>query len=121
MTRGRCSPPKRCAVTSAQVTCPSCPPLSSVLAWFPESKGLACGGTRRLRGELFRKGEGNGKGENFQERERKRKEQEEGERAGKTGHLKDLKGWDRDRGTEGQRKGWRGDDEEDKPCLLSAV
>lgn len=74
-----------------------------------------------MRGELFRKGEGNGKGENFQERERKRKEQEEGERAGKTGHLKDLKGWDRDRGTEGQRKGWRGDDEEDKPCLLSAV
>lgn len=42
----------------------------------------------RAKERIFRKGRGRGR--------TRRKE----ERAGKTGHLKDLKDWDRDRGTE---------------------
>lgn len=59
----------------------------------------------RAKERIFRKGRGRGR--------TRRKE----ERAGKTGHLKDLKDWDRDRGTE---RGMRRKDEK-KPSLLHAI
>lgn len=46
----------------------------------------------------------------FRKRRRRGRARGKEERAGKTGHLKDLKDWDR--GTEGQREGWRKDGEE---------